>query len=143
MVHFLYAAVPLDLDRRLYPWIGTVSSPVPRGRYAPSPTGVQHLGNLRTALLTWLIARSSGGRIILRIEDLDLPRARPGSTASILADLRWLSLDFDEGPESGGAFGPYFQSTRQDLYRAAISRLRGAGLLYPCFCTRAELAHIA
>jgi glutamyl-tRNA synthetase len=120
-----------------------VSPLVPRGRYAPSPTGVQHLGNLRTALLAWLMARSNGGKFILRIEDLDLPRVRPGSTTGIIEDLRWLGLDFDEGPGSGGHFGPYFQSARQDLYRAAISRLRAGGLLYPCFCSRAELARIA
>lgn len=120
-----------------------MSPPIPRGRYAPSPTGVQHLGNLRTALLAWLMARSRGGRFVLRIEDLDLPRVRPGSTAGIIDDLRWLGLDFDEGPGSGGGYGPYFQSARQDLYRAAISRLQAGGLVYPCFCSRAELARIA
>src|SRR5271165_5053629 len=69
-----------------------------RGRYAPSPSGRLHMGNLRTALLAWLLARSSGGQFLLRIEDLDLPRVRPGATADILADLRWLGLDWDEGP---------------------------------------------
>jgi glutamyl-tRNA synthetase len=114
-----------------------------RGRYAPSPTGALHFGNLRTALLAWLMARRYGGSFILRVEDLDLPRVRPGSTRDILADLRWLGLDWDEGPEADGAFGPYFQSARQDLYRAALAKLAAKGLLYPCFCTRAELERMA
>lgn len=115
----------------------------PRGRYAPSPTGALHLGNLRTALLAWLFARAVGGQFVLRVEDLDLPRVRPGATAALLADLRWLGLVWDEGPDVGGAVGPYFQSMRQALYDQAIARLRGLGLLYPCYCTRAELARIA
>ncbi len=114
-----------------------------RGRYAPSPTGALHLGNLRTALLAWLVARHVGGAFILRIEDLDLPRVRPGAAAGILADLRWLGLDWDEGPDIGGLYGPYTQSARQDLYRAALARLRAEGQLYPCYCTSAELARIA
>lgn len=114
-----------------------------RGRYAPSPTGALHLGNLRTALLAWLFARSTGGAFILRVEDLDLPRVRPGATAAILDDLRWLGLDWDEGLDAGGAFGPYVQSARQDLYAAALARLRDRDLIYPCYCTRAELSHIA
>jgi glutamyl-tRNA synthetase len=116
---------------------------VVRGRYAPSPTGILHFGNLRTALLAWLMARRYGGSFILRVEDLDLPRVHPGSTDGILADLRWLGLDWDEGPEADGPFGPYFQSARQDLYRAALAKLAAKGLLYPCFCTRAELARMA
>ncbi len=114
-----------------------------RGRYAPSPTGALHSGNLRTALLAWLWARQAGGRFVLRMEDLDLPRARPGAAAGILADLRWLGLDWDEGPDIGGPYGPYLQSARQTLYDAALARLRARGLLYPCYCTRAELARIA
>ena len=114
-----------------------------RGRYAPSPTGTLHVGNLRTALLAWLMARRHGGSFILRVEDLDLPRVLPGATAGILADMRWLGLDWDEGPETGGPFGPYFQSARQDLYRAALAKLAAEGLLYPCYCTRAELARVA
>ena len=114
-----------------------------RGRYAPSPTGALHLGNLRTALLAWLWARQAGGRFVLRMEDLDLPRARPGAAAGILADLRWLGLHWDEGPDVGGPYGPYTQSARQALYDAALAQLRVRGLLYPCYCTRAELARIA
>lgn len=114
-----------------------------RGRYAPSPTGALHLGNLRTALLAWLFARAAGGAFTLRIEDLDLPRVRPGATRLMLGDLSWLGLDWDEGPDVGGALGPYFQSMRQALYGQAIARLRAQGMIYPCYCTRAELAQIA
>jgi glutamyl-tRNA synthetase len=114
-----------------------------RGRYAPSPTGPLHLGNLRTALLAWLFARASGGAFTLRIEDLDLPRVRPGATAQLVADLRWLGLDWDEGPDVGGALGPYFQSQRTALYEAALGRLRASGALYPCYCSRTELAQLA
>src|SRR5579885_3314302 len=110
-----------------------------RGRYAPSPTGRLHLGNLRTALLAWLFARSTGGAFVLRIEDLDQPRVRPGATDEMLRDLHWLGLNWDEGPDVGGALGPYVQSMRTALYDAAISRLRAQGLVYPCYCTRAEL----
>jgi glutamyl-tRNA synthetase len=77
------------------------------------------------------------------VEDLDLPRVRAGSTVGILADLHWLGLEWDEGPEVGGPFGPYFQSARQELYRAALAKLATEGLLYPCYCTRAELARAA
>ena len=119
------------------------SAGVARGRYAPSPTGALHLGNLRTALLAWLFARAAGGRFTLRIEDLDLPRVRPGATRQMLDDLHWLGLDWDEGPDIGGMAGPYFQSMRHALYEQAIARLRAQGRIYPCYCTRAELAQIA
>jgi glutamyl-tRNA synthetase len=112
-----------------------------RGRYAPSPTGALHLGALRTALLAWLFARAEGGAFILRVEDLDLPRVRPGATAAMLDDLRWLGLDWDEGPYMGGPYGPYIQSARGAVYDGALARLRAAGQLYPCYCTRAELRH--
>lgn len=120
-----------------------MSGQLARGRYAPSPTGALHLGNLRTALLAWLFARAAGGRFTLRIEDLDLPRVRSGATRQMLDDLGWLGLDWDEGPDVGGALGPYFQSMRQALYEQAIARLRAQGRIYPCYCTRAELAQIA
>jgi glutamyl-tRNA synthetase len=110
-----------------------------RGRYAPSPTGALHLGALRTALLAWLFARAARGAFILRIEDLDLPRVRPGAAGAMLDDLRWLGLDWDEGPDNGGPYGPYVQSARTAIYEGALARLRAAGLLYPCYCTRAEL----
>lgn len=114
-----------------------------RGRYAPSPTGALHLGNLRTALLAWLFARAAGGAFILRMEDLDRPRTRLGAARRILADLRWLGLDWDEGSDVGGPLGPYVQSQRAALYAAALGRLRAHDLLYPCYCTRAELAEYA
>ena len=110
-----------------------------RGRYAPSPTGALHPGALRTALLAWLFARAGGGSFILRIEDLDLPRVRSGAAQQMLDDLLWLGLDWDEGPERGGPYGPYIQSARGAIYAGALARLRAAGLLYPCYCTRAEL----
>jgi glutamyl-tRNA synthetase len=114
-----------------------------RGRYAPSPTGALHLGNLRTALLAWLFARVAGGSFILRMEDLDRPRVRAGAATQLLRDLRWLGLDWDEGPDVGGPLGPYAQGQREALYAAELGRLQARGLLYPCYCTRAELARVA
>lgn len=117
--------------------------PVVRGRYAPSPTGDLHLGNLRTALLAWLFARSMHGQFVLRIEDLDQPRVRPGATQRMLADLRWLGLDWDEGPDCGGPYAPYIQSERRHIYHHYLQQLQEAGFLYPCYCTRAEIAQMA
>ncbi len=114
-----------------------------RGRYAPSPTGDLHLGNLRTALLAWLFARSAGGQFVLRIEDLDQPRVRPGATERMLYDLRWLGLDWDEGPDAGGPYAPYTQSERQEIYTSYLQRLVDTGLVYPCYCSRAEIARAA
>jgi glutamyl-tRNA synthetase len=114
-----------------------------RGRFAPSPTGALHLGNARTALLAWLHARAGGGRFVMRVEDLDPGRVRPGLTEAQLEDLRWLGLDWDEGPDVGGAYGPYVQSERTDLYDEALRRLGGAGLLFACSCTRRDLAAAA
>ncbi len=114
-----------------------------RGRYAPSPTGDLHLGNLRTALLAWLFARSAGGQFVLRIEDLDQPRVRPGAGERMLSDLRWLGLDWDEGPDIGGPYTPYTQSQRQEIYRSCLQRLVDNGLIYPCYCSRAEIARAA
>jgi glutamyl-tRNA synthetase len=114
-----------------------------RGRFAPSPTGPLHLGNARTALLSWLAARAGGGGYVMRVEDLDGPRVRPGLELAILAELRWLGLSWDEGPDVGGPFAPYRQSARLPVYAAALGRLREAGLAYPCFCSRAEIAAVA
>jgi glutamyl-tRNA synthetase len=116
---------------------------VVRGRYAPSPSGDLHLGNLRTALLAWLYARCAGGSFVLRIEDLDRPRVRQGATQRMLSDLRWLGLDWDEGPDAGGPYAPYTQSERLEIYQDYLQRLRNAGLIYPCYCTRAEVARVA
>ena len=109
------------------------------GRFAPSPSGRMHLGNVFCALLAWLAARSEGGSVLLRQEDLD-PERCPRRYADLLeADLSWLGLDWDEGGSRGGPHGPYYQSERTPLYEEACRRLEGLGLLYPCFCSRAEL----
>ncbi len=115
----------------------------PRCRYAPSPTGSLHLGNARTALLAFLQARQMGAAFVLRIEDLDQPRAVSGAAEAILEDLRWLGIDWDEGPDVGGAHGPYLQSARHSLYEAALQRLSGRGRVFECFCSRADIARAA
>lgn len=114
-----------------------------RGRFAPTPSGLMHIGNARTALLSWLQIRSQNGQFVLRMEDIDKPRSRPELGAQALADLRWLGLDWDEGPDTGGPYSPYVQSERQRLYDEALCKLEQAGKLYPCYCSRAELAAIA
>jgi glutamyl-tRNA synthetase len=114
-----------------------------RGRFAPSPTGELHLGNVRTALLAWLQVRSRGGRFVLRVEDLDRGRVRPEYLQGQLHDLRWLGLDWDEGPGVGGDHSPYLQSLRQERYGAALQTLEEKGLLFPCFCSRREIAAAA
>jgi nondiscriminating glutamyl-tRNA synthetase len=110
-----------------------------RVRFAPSPTGHLHVGGARTALFNWLFARHEGGRFILRIEDTDVERSSADLESGILDDLRWLGLPWDEGPDRGGAFGPYRQSERIATYRDGASRLVAQGKAYPCFCTEAEL----
>lgn len=102
-----------------------------------------HLGTARSALLGWLRARREGGAFLLRIEDLDQPRVVPGALEAMLEDLRWLGLDWDEGPDVGGDRGPYVQSQRLALYRDALARLAEAGHTYPCTCSRKEIAEIA
>jgi glutamyl-tRNA synthetase len=114
-----------------------------RGRYAPSPTGTTHLGNASTALLAWLSVRGQGGVYIMRMEDLDRPRVVHGSAEGILGDLRWLGLDWDEGPDTGGPYGPYAQSERQAHYTAGFEKLRAEGRVYPCFCTRKDIQSAA
>ncbi|MCI8481413.1 MAG: tRNA glutamyl-Q(34) synthetase GluQRS [Oscillibacter sp.] len=109
-----------------------------KGRFAPSPSGRAHLGNILCCLLAWLSARQSGGRVVLRIEDLDTARCPRRYADQMEADLLRLGLSWDEGP-GGGPDGPYYQSLRTDLYQAALEKLAGMGLVYPCFCTRAEL----
>jgi glutamyl-tRNA synthetase len=100
-------------------------------RLAPSPTGALHLGNARTFLINWLLGRKLGWRIVLRIEDLDGPRVKPGADATLLEDLRWLGLDYD-GP-------PARQSTRVGIYQKAVEKLLDDGVAYPCICTRKEV----
>jgi nondiscriminating glutamyl-tRNA synthetase len=110
-----------------------------RTRFAPSPTGHLHIGNARTAIMNWIFARRLGGVFVLRIEDTDKVRSTEQSEASILDDLRWLGLGWDEGPDRGGPFGPYRQSERLAVYRSHLDRLVREGKAYPCFCTAQEL----
>jgi glutamyl-tRNA synthetase len=115
-----------------------MTTPV-RVRFAPSPTGRPQVGNIRTAIFDWLFARHNRGTFILRIEDTDLARVAPGSVEDHLESLRWLGLDWDEGPEVGGDYGPYFQSQRLDLYKAAAARLVEQGDAYYCYCSPERL----
>lgn len=110
-------------------------------RFAPSPTGRMHLGNIFTALVSWLVARKNGGRWLLRIEDLDPQRSRLEYAKVIEDDLNWLGLDWNEGGIDGkGDNGPYLQSMRHDFYEAALAALQSAGYTYPCYCTKADIA---
>lgn len=114
-----------------------------RGRFAPTPSGLLHIGNARTALLAWLQMRKVGGTIVMRIEDIDQPRCKPEYVEQLLLDMRWLGLDWDEGPDIGGPYGPYEQSRRLDLYEEALRQLERDGRLYSCYCSRAQLMKIA
>lgn len=105
------------------------------GRLAPSPTGAQHVGNARTYLLAWLSARARGGRLLLRIEDIDSPRIKSGAAEQAMADLDWLGLDWDDGP--------YVQTKRLSLYEAALQRLQAAERVYPCTCSRTDIEQAA
>ncbi|HEY4119313.1 MAG TPA: glutamate--tRNA ligase [Byssovorax sp.] len=111
----------------------------PRLRFAPSPTGYLHIGGVRTALFNWLWARKTAGTFILRIEDTDRERSTPENEAIILRELRWLGLTWDEGPETGGAHGPYRQMERLPLYKEFGDKLVARGAAYRCFCTKEEL----
>jgi len=110
-----------------------------RVRFAPSPTGHLHVGGARTALYNYLFARAHGGTFVLRIEDTDAARSTDESLGGILEGMRWLGLEWDEGPEAGGSHGPYFQAERRDRYHAHAQALRDAGRAYPCWCTAEEL----
>ncbi len=110
------------------------------GRFAPSPSGRMHLGNIFTALISWLSARKKGDKWILRIEDLDPQRSRLDHARQIEDDLTWLGLDWDEGGIDGkGEHGPYLQSQRNRFYEDALSILEATGFTYPCYCTRADI----
>lgn len=100
-------------------------------RLAPSPTGAQHVGNARTYLIAWLAARSAGGKVVLRIEDIDSPRVKPGAAEQAIEDLQWLGLDWDDGP--------MVQTQRLPHYEAALAKLQSAELVYPCTCTRTDI----
>jgi glutamyl-tRNA synthetase len=122
------------------------SHPAPasyRGRIAPSPTGLLHLGHARTFWTAQQRARAQNGVLILRNEDLDSARAKPEFTRALLEDLQWFGFQWQEGPDCGGPFGPYVQSERRDLHRAAFEKLRAAGRLYPCTCSRKDILSAA
>src|SRR4051812_8074181 len=110
-----------------------------RVRFAPSPTGHLHVGNARTALFNWLFARQQGGVMILRIEDTDVERSEARFESQLLDDLKWLGIDWDEGPDVGGAYAPYRQSDRTKIYQEHGERLLSEGKAYLCFCTAEEL----
>ena len=110
-----------------------------RVRFAPSPTGALHVGGARTAIHNWAFARRNGGTFILRIDDTDPGRSTAENTAQILRSLEWLGLDWDEGPDVGGDYGPYFQTERTANYAAALERMKTGGTAYPCFCSTEEL----
>src|SRR6187401_887196 len=105
-----------------------------RVRFAPSPSGHLHVGNARTALYNWLLARQSGGQFVLRIEDTNVERSTVESEETIYQDLKWLGLDWDEGPDHGGPFGPYRSSDRLGLYQSYAAELMKSGAAYYCFC---------
>jgi glutamyl/glutaminyl-tRNA synthetase len=110
-----------------------------RGRLAPSPTGYLHVGHARTFWIAWDRARRAGGQIILRNDDLDRSRVRPEFVSAMFEDLRWLGLDWSEGPDIGGPAAPYSQSERISLYRSCFERLRASGAVYPCTCSRQDV----
>ena len=110
-----------------------------RVRYAPSPTGIPHVGNIRTALFNWLFARHTGGVFIVRIEDTDIARTVPAALGAILNSLRWLGIDWDEGPDKGGSYGPYFQSDRIETYSRLAGQLVDKGHAYYCHCSPERL----
>ncbi len=121
------------------PVLGDLAPEQVRVRFPPSPTGNLHVGNVRSALFNWAFARHYGGTLVLRIEDTDLARNTPEGYASVIDSLRWLGIDWDEGPEVGGPFGPYLQSERFDVYRDVVAQLHDAGSAYDCFCTAEEV----
>jgi glutamyl-tRNA synthetase len=118
-----------------------VTSPV-RCRFAPAPSGSIHVGNARSALFSWLFARHNGGSFVLRVEDTDASRVTEEAYHGVLGSLRWLGLDWDEGPDVGGPHGPYRQSQRTDVYRELVDRMIGDGNAYRCYCTAEELEAI-
>ena len=118
-------------------------TPLYRGRVAPTPTGLLHLGHARTFFTAFRRARDAGGALILRNEDLDPQRCRAEFTDAMYEDLRWLSISWDEGPDIGGPYAPYTQSQRRDHYRRALQTLRDRGFVYPCACSRKDLSRIA
>ncbi len=113
-----------------------------RVRYAPSPTGQPHIGNVRTAFFNWLYARNNGGKFIVRMEDTDQERLVEGAYEGIFDALKWLGIDWDEGPDIGGPYSPYMQSERLKIYDANVEVLLNSGHAYKCFCTRDRLTKL-
>jgi nondiscriminating glutamyl-tRNA synthetase len=116
-----------------------MTDPATVTRFAPSPTGDLHLGNARTALFNELLARRARGRFVLRIEDTDAQRSREAHTQGLIADLRWLGLDWDAGPDREDARGPYRQSERASIYASDFEKLERSMTVYPCYCSALEL----
>lgn len=114
-----------------------------RGRFAPSPTGDLHLGSAACAIVAYAFARAAGGAFVMRVEDIDTPRVKAGVETRQLEDLRWLGIEWDEGPDVGGAHAPYRQSERLARYDAALAKLDAQGLTYLCDCSRADIAKVA
>ena len=114
-----------------------------RGRYAPSPTGYLHLGNARTALVAYWQARAQDGSFVLRVEDLDSARSKPEMVTANLDELRWLGLEWDEGPDVGGPYAPYVQSERHELYQQTLEQLQASGHIYECYLSRKDLRAVA
>ena len=114
-----------------------------RSRFAPSPTGYLHLGNVWTAMLGWLQTKKAGGILVLRVEDIDEQRSKTEYMTAFMEDMLRLGLTWDEGPDVGGPYGPYIQRERYGRYHEAIERLAGMGLIYPCYCSRARLQAVA
>lgn len=132
----------MPTSRSIFRLLATPSSsaqaPV-RVRFAPSPTGSLHVGGARTALFNWLLAKKTNGKFIIRVEDTDVERSTKASEASILSDLRWMLMHWDEGPEVEGPHGPYRQSERKEIYKQHAEKLIAEGHAYRCFCTEEEL----
>ena len=129
-------------DHRLEEQPAAPEGKTPRLRFAPSPTGFQHVGGFRTALFSWLYARHTGGKFILRIEDTDIARTVEGAVDFIIEGFAWLGMDFDEGPIVGGPFGPYYQTQRRALYQQYAHQLIASGHAYRCYCTPERLERV-
>ena len=121
----------------------TINKKEPRTRFAPSPTGYIHLGNVWVAFLNWWWTRQRGGDLVLRIEDIDRQRCRPEFVDAMMEDLTWLGIDWDEGPGDALPYGSLVQSKRTDFYMDIFNHWKSEGKVYPCYCTRARLRSIA
>jgi glutamyl-tRNA synthetase len=128
-----------QIDNRTQEQHTSATGRKPRLRFAPSPTGLQHIGGYRTALFDWLYARHTGGDFILRIEDTDIARTLEGSVEYLIDGLKWLGLDFDEGPLVGGPYGPYYETQRKAIYQYYAGQLIASGHAYRCYCTPQRL----